>query len=105
MICYDLFFVHIKMSYYQLNKGRLVEKANDRYRNGGGKEKAAEYYPNNREALKESTRNKYSSLPEEEKEAKRLYGRNRFRHITEDEKNGLKECQQNYQVTKKNCVV
>ena len=38
------FFVHIKMSYYWFNRQELLEKAKDKYQNGGGKEKAAEYY-------------------------------------------------------------
>ena len=37
MICYDWFFVHIKMGYYQLNKNKLLKKAKDRYHNDGGK--------------------------------------------------------------------
>lgn len=37
---YDLLFVHIKMSYHQLNRDKLLEKARDRYHNGDGKEKA-----------------------------------------------------------------
>ena len=35
-----IFFVHIKMSYCQLNKDRLLEQAKHRYHNDGGKEKA-----------------------------------------------------------------
>ena len=46
------FFVHIKMSYYWFNRQELLEKAKDKYQNGGGKEKAAEYYLKNREGFK-----------------------------------------------------
>ena len=35
---YDLYFVDIKMSYYK----EFLQKAKDRYHNGGGKEKATE---------------------------------------------------------------
>ena len=35
---YDLYFVDIMMSYYK----EFLQKAKDRYHNGGGKEKAAE---------------------------------------------------------------
>ena len=42
------FFVHMKMSYYWFNIHELLEKANDRYHNYGGKEEAAEYYHKNR---------------------------------------------------------
>ena len=47
----DLFFVHIKMGYYWLNRQKLLQKGKDRYHNGGGKEKTAEYYLENREVL------------------------------------------------------
>ena len=53
------------MSYYQLNRDRLLEKTKDKYHNGGGKEKTAKYYPNNREVLRERAKNKYRSLSEE----------------------------------------
>ena len=38
------FFVYVKMSYYMFNWQELLQKVKDRYQNGGGKEKAAEYY-------------------------------------------------------------
>ena len=73
MICYDLVVVvvHIKMSYYQLNKDRLLEKPKYRHHNGGGKEKTFKYYEDNKEVLREKARNKYTDLSEEEKEGKR----------------------------------
>ena len=40
------------MSYYWFNKNELLQKAKDRYHNGGGKEKAAEFYLENRGVLK-----------------------------------------------------
>ena len=64
-----------------------MQKIEDRYHNGGGKEKAAEYYIANKEVLRENTKNKYKNLSQEEKEATREYGRNRYRNMTEDEKN------------------
>ena len=39
----------IKLSYYWLNRKEIVEKAKERY----SKEKAAEYYLENKEAIKE----------------------------------------------------
>ena len=56
MICYDFFFVHTKISYYFFNRQELLQKAKDRYRKGGGKEKAAEYFIANKEVLIESTK-------------------------------------------------
>ena len=41
-------FVHIKMSYYWFNRQELLQKAKNKYHNCGGKEKAAEYYLENR---------------------------------------------------------
>ena len=40
----------MKISYYHLNKKEILQKAKDRY----SVEKAAEYYSQNKEALKES---------------------------------------------------
>ena len=42
VICYDLFFVHIKMSYYWFNRQVLLQKARDKYHNGDGKNEVAE---------------------------------------------------------------
>ena len=46
------------MSYYWFNRQELLLKAKDRYHNCVGREKAAEYYLENRRALKEKTKNK-----------------------------------------------
>ena len=46
----------------------MLKKANEKYHNKGGKQKAGEYYEDNKEAIKEKTRNKYKNLTEEEKE-------------------------------------
>ena len=51
------------MSYYQLNRQEILQKAKERY----SKEKAAEYYLQNKEAIKERARDPYRDLPEEEK--------------------------------------
>ena len=56
-----LFFIHIKMSYYQLNREKWLEKAKNRYHNGGGKEKADE---DNQEVLREKSTNQYRNLSE-----------------------------------------
>ena len=69
------------MSYYEFNRQELLQKVKDKY--CGGKEKAAKYYIENK-FLKE--KNKYKNLSEEEKEAKREYGENRYRHMTKIEK-------------------
>ena len=51
------------------------------YGNGGGKEKAAEYYIANEDILKEKARNRYRNLSEEEKEAKIEYSKNRYKEM------------------------
>ena len=40
------------MSYYWFNRDELSKKANEKYHNDGGKEKAAKYYKNNKDAIK-----------------------------------------------------
>ena len=49
MICFS---VHIKISYYIFNRKELLQKANDKYNNCGGKEKTAECYLNNKDFRK-----------------------------------------------------
>ena len=43
------------MSYYQFNRHEILVKAEERY----SKEKGAEYYLKNREAIKEKSKNQY----------------------------------------------
>ena len=62
----------------------MLQKANGRYNNCGGKETAAECYIKNKEVLKENAKNKYRKLLEKERVLKREYGRNRY--MTEMEK-------------------
>ena len=50
------------MSYYQLNRKKLLKKAHDKYHNRGGKEKAAKHYKKNKEMIKERERNKYKMM-------------------------------------------
>ena len=51
------------MSYYWFNRQEILQKAKERY----SKEKAAEYYKQNKEVIKEKSRNHYKNLSEEEK--------------------------------------
>ena len=57
------------MSYYQFNRQEILQKAKEKY----SKEKAAEYYLKNKEVKKKA--------------------RNRYRNLSEEEKNNIKECQ------------
>ena len=51
------------MSYYQFNRQEILQKAKEKY----SKEKAAEYYLQNKETIKEKARDRYRNLSEEEK--------------------------------------
>ena len=68
------------MSYYWFNRQELLEKAKEKYDNGG-KEKAAKYYQDNKDVIKEKGNDKYKNLSEEQKEAKRQYSKNRYNKI------------------------
>ena len=65
------------MNYYWYNRQYLLQKAKEKYHDYGGKEKAAEYYLQNKDFIKEKS-NKYKNLSEEEKEAKRKYNKDRY---------------------------
>ena len=53
------------MSYYWFNRKEILQKAKERY----SKEKAAEYYLENKEeAIKERSKNRYRNLTKEEKD-------------------------------------
>ena len=60
-----------------------MQKAKDKYHNCGGKEKTAEYYLQNKDAIKAKANNKYKNLSEEQKEAKRKYGKSRYKKVKE----------------------
>ena len=51
------------MSYYWFDRQKILQKTKERY----SKEKAAEYYEQNKEVIKEKSRNCYNNLSEEEK--------------------------------------
>ena len=52
------------MSYYWFNRQEILQKAKERY----SKEKAAEYYLKNKEAIKEKAGNRYKNLTQKEKD-------------------------------------
>ena len=59
------------MSYYWFNRQELFQKAEEKYHNCVGKEKAAEYYIKNKDVVKENANNMYNNLSKEQKEAKK----------------------------------
>ena len=52
------------MNYYWFNRQEILQKAKEKY----SKEKAAEYYAQNKEAIKEKSRERYKFLSQEEKD-------------------------------------
>ena len=62
------------MSCYWFNRKEISQKAKNRY----PKEKAAEYDLQNKDAIKEESKNRYRNLSQEEKEKIREYQRKRY---------------------------
>ena len=61
------------MSYYQFSRQKILQKAKERYL----KEKAAEYYLKDKEVIKEKAKNRYRNLSEEEKNKIKQYQKKR----------------------------
>ena len=57
------------MSYYWFNRQEVLQKLTERY----SKKKAAEYYAENKEAIKEKSREHYKNLSQEEKDKIKEY--------------------------------
>ena len=55
--------------------------------------RAKDYYKNNKEMLREKTRDKYRNLSEEEKKKKKNKEKNIYRNMSEEKKQRLKEYQ------------
>ena len=73
------------MSYYWLNRKEILQKAKERY----SKEKAAEYYLENKEAIKEKSKNQYKNLSKEEKDKINQYQRKRYQQLIQYKKESL----------------
>ena len=71
------------LTYYQKNRDVILNRAKD-------------YNENNKERLREQTRDNYRNLSEEEKIKKREYGKNRYQNMSEEKKQILKEYQKTY---------
>ena len=63
-------------------------------------DRAKYYYENYKERLRKQARDKYRNISEEDKNKKGEYGKNRY-HIMSEEKQRLKEYQKNYREAKK----
>ena len=60
-----------------------------------------DYFENDKDRLREQSRDKYRNLSEEYKNKKREYGKNRYLNMSKEKKKRLKEYQKNYCETKK----
>ena len=74
------------MSYYWFNRQEILEKAKKTY----SKEKAAEYYLQNKEFIKEKAINCYKNLSEEEKSKIKEYQKKRYQELIQYKKEALK---------------
>ena len=74
------------MSNYLFNRQEILEKAKKRY----SKEKAAEYYLQNKEVIKEKARNCYKNLSEGEKNKIKEYQKKRYQELIQYKKEALK---------------
>ena len=57
------------MNYYRFNRQEILQKAKQKY----SREKVAEYYAQNKEAIKEKSREHYKNLSQEEKDKIKEY--------------------------------
>ena len=74
------------MNYYLFNRQEILEKAKKTY----SKEKAAEYYLQNKEFIKEKAINCYKNLSEEEKNKMKEYQKKRYQELIQYKKEALK---------------
>ena len=52
------------MNYYRFNRQEILQKAKGKY----SREKATEYYAQNKEAIREKSRQRYKNLPQEKRQ-------------------------------------
>ena len=74
------------MSCYWFNRQEILQKAKER----SSKDKAAEYYAQNKEGIKEKSRERYKNLPQEEKDKIQEYQRKRYQELIQYKKEALK---------------
>ena len=67
------------MSYHWFNRQEILQKAKEKY----SKEKAAEYYVQNKEVIKDKSRNHYKNLSEEEKNKIKEYQKKRYQELVQ----------------------
>ena len=73
------------MSYYWFYRKEILQKAKERY----SKDKVAEYYLQNKEAIKKNSKDWYKNLSEEEKDKIKEYQRKRHQELIQYKKEAL----------------
>ena len=76
---------HIKISYYWFNRQKILQKAKEKY----SKEKVVEYYAQNKEAIKEKSRECYKNLSQEQKDKIKEYQK-KYQELVQYKKEALK---------------
>ena len=74
------------MTYYWFNRQEILQKAKEKY----SKEKAAEYYKQNKEVAKEKSRECYKNLSQEEKGKIKQYQRKKYQGLVRYKKEAFK---------------
>ena len=75
------------MNYYWFNRQEILQKAKEKY----SKEKAAEYYKQNKKAIKEKWRERYKNLSQEEKDRIKEYQKKYiYQELVQYKKDALK---------------
>ena len=74
------------MNYYWFNRQEILQKAKERC----SKEKAAQYYLQNKEAIKEKAKERSKNLSEEKKNKIREYQGKRYQELVQYKKEALK---------------
>ena len=75
---------YIKKNYYWFNRQEFLQKAKENY----SKEKAAEYYKRNEEAIKEKSRERYKNLSQEQKDKIKEYQK-KYQELVQYKKEAL----------------
>ena len=73
------------MSYYWFNRQEIFQKEKERY----SKEKVVEYYAQNKEVMKETSRERYKNLSQEEKDKIKEYQRKKYQELVQYKKEAL----------------
>ena len=74
------------MSHYWFTRQEILQKAKEEY----SKEKAAEYYAQNKDDIKEKSWQRYKNLPQEEKDKIKEFQRKKYQELVHYKKEVLK---------------